>query len=173
MIVVGDSTCPRKLPVLRTPLPRLTLNPLTVADAGTYYDLIMRNREHLTRNGDYEEVKTATPESVTEYFTSPPDRTIKYGVRECDRLIGRVDLNPANPPRYSIGYWLDEAATGQGYMTAACSALINFACTTLGATDIFAGVTHGNSKSVAVLERLGFSPAAEFEHYTRFHLPLS
>nr|WP_188192026.1 GNAT family protein [Nonomuraea sp. SYSU D8015] len=171
--MADGSPCPAGLPVLRTPLPLLTLRPLTVADADAYYDLIARNREHLTRNGDYEEIKTATRESVTTSFTSPSDRNIRYGVWESDRLIGRADLNPVDPPRYSIGYWLDEAATGQGYMTVACSALIDFARAVLGATDVFAGVTHGNSRSVAVLERLGFSPVADFEHHTRFHLPLS
>lgn len=36
-------------------------------------------------------------------------------------------------------------------------------------TDIFAGVTHGNHRSVNLLQRLGFRAVAEFETYTRFH----
>lgn len=40
----------------------------------------------------------------------------------------------------------------------------------LGATDIFAGATHANDRSAALLERLGFEPVAEFENHTRFRL---
>ncbi|MEV4889062.1 GNAT family N-acetyltransferase [Nonomuraea sp. NPDC055795] len=160
------------LPVVPTSVPRLTLRPLTADDVEPYYELIVRNREHLTRHGDYEEVKVATRESVARDLVSPLDRNLRFGLWFEDQLVGRADLNPVDPPRYSIGYWLDEGVTGRGYMTAACGALIDFARAGLGATDVFAGVTHGNDRSVAVLERLGFGAVADFERYTRFHLSL-
>ena len=69
-----------------------------------------------------------------------------------------------------IGYWLDSEFTGKGYASACCQTVIDHARSSLGATDIFAGVTHGNAKSVAVLERLGFHRVEEFETYNRFHL---
>jgi len=43
----------------------------------------------------------------------------------------------------------------------------------LGATDVFAGVRHGNVRSVAVLRRAGFVESVHFDHYTRFRLPLA
>ncbi|MFI6899624.1 GNAT family N-acetyltransferase [Nonomuraea sp. NPDC050394] len=161
------------LPILPTSVPELALRPLTADDAEAYYKLIVRNREHLTRNGDYEEVKVATLESVEREFVNPSDRNLRFGLWLEDRLVGRADLNPVDPPRYSMGYWLDEGVTGRGYMTAACGALIDFARVGLGATDVFAGVTHGNDRSVAVLERLGFTAVADFESYTRFRLSLA
>lgn len=153
-------------------MPGLTLRPLTVDDVEAYHELIVRNREYLTRHGDYEEMKVATRESVARDFEGPPDWNLRFGLRLEDQLVGRADINPVDPPRYSIGYWLDEGATGRGYMTAACAALIDFARVRLGATDVFAGVTHGNDRSVAVLERLGFCAVADFERYTRFYLSL-
>ncbi|SDM52640.1 GNAT family N-acetyltransferase [Allokutzneria albata] len=42
----------------------------------------------------------------------------------------------------------------------------------LAATDLFAGVAHGNARSVAVLLRLGFSRVASFDDYDRYHLDL-
>lgn len=42
----------------------------------------------------------------------------------------------------------------------------------LAATDIYAGVTHGNDKSAALLERVGFRFPQRFEDYTRYHLHL-
>jgi RimJ/RimL family protein N-acetyltransferase len=43
----------------------------------------------------------------------------------------------------------------------------------LRATDIFAGVTHGNDKSVAVLRRLGFARVSSFQRYDRYLLVLA
>ncbi|GAA3503193.1 hypothetical protein GCM10019016_103030 [Streptomyces prasinosporus] len=43
----------------------------------------------------------------------------------------------------------------------------------VGATEVFAGVTHGNDKSGAVLTRLGFKVAETLETYTRYHRPSS
>lgn len=52
------------------------------------------------------------------------------------------------------------------------AALLDHARDGLGATDVFAGVTHGNTPSVALLRRLGFDVAADLDGYTRFHLSL-
>ncbi|MFJ8588956.1 GNAT family N-acetyltransferase [Streptomyces sp. NPDC093595] len=67
---------------------------------------------------------------------------------------------------------LCRCAAVPGYATAACTALHGHAARELGATDLFAGVTHGNDRSVALLSRLGFEPVADFEDYTRFRLRL-
>ena len=40
----------------------------------------------------------------------------------------------------------------------------------LGATDVFAGVTHGNAVSVAVLLRVGFEGVASFPEYDRYRM---
>lgn len=78
----------------------------------------------------------------------------------------------ADPPKYGLGYWLAKEATGQGYASAALRALIGHARIDLYATDIYAGVTRGNAKSEALLERLGFLPVLDFDSYRRFHLNL-
>jgi ribosomal-protein-serine acetyltransferase len=156
---------------LSTSVPGLVLVELTAADAPEYYAVLDRNRDHLNRYGDHRNEADATLSWVTDHLAVPaPDR---YGIRLDDRLIGRIDLAHADPPRYGLGYWLSEAATGHGYTTAACTAVIQHARTSRDATDIFAGVTHGNHRSVAVLERLGFRPVTDFETHTRFHLPLN
>ena len=148
----------------------LVLEPLTVADSDAYYDVLDRNRAHLSRHGDYRAEAAATAEWVAEHLAQPvPDR---FGIRLGDDLIGRVDLVHAAPPRYGVGYWLSADATGRGHATLACAAVLDYALTARDATDIFAGVTHGNDRSVAVLRRLGFRPVAEFATYTRFHRPL-
>jgi len=86
---------------------------------------------------------------------------------------GRVDLVPVDPPRYGLGYWLSAEATGKGLASAAVRALLDHAGSVLGATDVFAGVTHGNTPSEALLRRLGFRVVTDLGQYSRFHLSLA
>nr|WP_240449624.1 GNAT family protein [Streptomyces harenosi] len=148
----------------------MVLRALTPEDADAYYALLDRNRRHLGRLGDYQEESNATPAWVRRHLDQDPGPSLRYGIRLDGELIGRIDLIAVDPPRYGTGYWLDQDHTGAGRATAACEALIDHAVGALGATDIFAGVTHGNDKSAALLGRLGFEPVADFAHYTRFRL---
>ncbi|MEV4636872.1 GNAT family N-acetyltransferase [Actinoplanes sp. NPDC049548] len=146
------------------------LRQLTPEDAAEYHALVQRNAAHLTRHGDYREEVAATLDEVTARLTEPGP--LRYGVVLGDRLIGRVDLIAVDPPRYGLGYWLSEDATGHGYATKAVAAVLRHA-RTLAATDVYAGVTHGNDRSVALLRRLGFTRAASFDSYDRYHLAVA
>ena len=157
-------------PEVATELPELVLRELTADDCDAYYELVSRNRDHLRRHGDYAEECKATRDQVIAYFANPPDHNTRFGIWLGSWLIGRVGLNPVNPPHYTIGYWLSSDRSGNGYMTRACRAAISYGRDALGATDIFAGVTHGNDKSVAVLNRLGFAQVASFQDYDRYRL---
>ncbi|HZE37955.1 MAG TPA: GNAT family N-acetyltransferase [Stackebrandtia sp.] len=153
--------------------PRLRLRELTVADAADYHDLLRASRDHLTEFGDYDREVNATLDDIREHLADPTDRNLRYGLRLDGALIGRIDLNPVNPPNYSIGFWLGADARGHGYATLAAEALIAHARDALDATDVWAGVTHGNVRSGRVLDRLGFKRTEDFDTYTRFHLGLS
>jgi ribosomal-protein-serine acetyltransferase len=157
---------------LATDIGQVELRELQETDADRYYEVVDRNRQHLSRYGDYLAERDATLASVIEYFAAPPDHNIRLGVWHAGALIGRVDLNPVEPPRYAIGYWLDQAHCGRGFATSACAAAIGYAHRVLGATDIYAGVTHGDARSAALLHRLGFQRIADFDAYSRFHLAL-
>jgi ribosomal-protein-serine acetyltransferase len=141
------------------------------ADAVDYHALVQRNAGHLTRLGDYRDEVAAGVADFTAQFSAPAEVPVRFGVELDGRLVGRVDLVPVDPPRYGLGYWVAEDVTGRGLATAAVAALLGHA-RQIGATDVFAGVTHGNVPSVALLRRLGFAVVADFESYTRFHLSL-
>jgi RimJ/RimL family protein N-acetyltransferase len=156
-----------------TDLPELGLRELTADDSDAYYELVNRNRDHLRRHGDFARESNATRDWVIAYFADPPDHNIRFGIWLGSELIGQVDLNSVNPLHYAIGYWLSGDRTGRGHMTRACRAAISYGRDALGATDMFAGVTHGNEESVAVLQRLGFARVASFERYDRYQLALA
>lgn len=167
------SPSPSPLRDLPTSIPGLVLRTLTPGDAAAYYTLIDRNRDHLGQFGDYQDEKHATPAWVNRHLTETSGTAgHRYGIWLGHEIIGRVDLNPVAPPRYTLGYWLSHEHTGHGYATAACRTLVDYGRTTLAATRIFAGVTYGNRRSIAVLERLGFTPIADLDTYTRFCLQL-
>ncbi len=155
---------------LSTSIPGLTLRQLTAGNAPAYFALLDRNRGHLSRYGDYQDEALATLKWVSEDLARKvPDR---FGIWLNHSLIGRVDLVHAAPPQYGIGYWIGRESTGYGYATAACRAIIQHGRCTHDATDVFAGVTHGNKASIGVLRHLGFRPITVLETYTRFRLQL-
>ncbi|WP_433327656.1 GNAT family N-acetyltransferase [Spirillospora sp. CA-294931] len=156
-----------------TSIEGLTLRLLEPGDADACWALVQANRGHLTRHGDFTEQVGASRDEVRAAFEGPPDPFERaYGIRLHGELVGQISLIAANPPHYGLGCWLAESATGKGYARAACEALFEQARTVLAATDIFAGVTHGNTSSVALVRRLGFTPVAAFDTYTRFQKSL-
>lgn len=150
----------------------LCLRELTDQYAAEYFALVRTNAEHLTARGDYRDEVAATLDDMRAGLGEPTDLPVRFGVFDDDVLVGRVDLVPVDPPRFGLGYWLASRATGRGYATRSVATLLAYAADALGATDVYAGVTHGNTPSEAVLKRLGFERSARFETYTRWHLAL-
>jgi len=157
------------LPRIDTEVEGLRLVGLAPAQVDDYYRLVDRNRTHLTRHGDYEDLGTATRESILNDLQDNPDSAARFGIRLKGTLIGRVDLIPRDPRNYVLGYWLDQAQTGNGFATASCRALIDDARRGPAIT-IWAGVTKGNERSAMVLDRLRFEGVEDMGTYTRYRL---
>ncbi|KRC61811.1 hypothetical protein ASE14_13450 [Agromyces sp. Root81] len=155
---------------IATALTGVTLRPMRPSEAADLGRVIRENRAHLTRNGDYGDLVEMTDAELAAMLERAEVAEHYFGVFDGRILQGIVSLVPVDPPRYGSGYWLAEAATGRGIATEAMRSLLEHARMTLGATDVFAGVTHGNTPSIRLLERLGFQESERFESYTRFHL---
>lgn len=89
------------------------------------------------------------------------DRTYAFVLFSKDEgaLVGGLNINnvargAAN--HGSLGYWLDEAAQGRGYMTEAGFAVLGHAFAALHMSRMNAAILPHNDKSRAMLERLGF-----------------
>jgi RimJ/RimL family protein N-acetyltransferase len=155
---------------LATDVAGLVLRPLGEGDLERYEDLVSRNRGHLTRHGDYRElVDASSGELASELSEHVAGR---FGVWLDTELIGRVDLIPKDGTNAVLGYWIDRDRLRSGVATAACRTLLRFGVERLSITDAWAGVTHGNDRSVALLRRLGFEDVGDIGSYTRFHLDL-
>jgi RimJ/RimL family protein N-acetyltransferase len=156
-----------------TGMPDLVLRPFELTDNADHFTLVQANAAHLTRLGDYEGDVALDLSGWTERFSEPHARDGLFRIVVGDMPVGLIHLGPVDPPRFGLGYWLAETATGRGYATAAVRAILDYAQTRRAATDVFAGVTHGNDKSSAVLARCGFTPVADFDRYTRWHRHVS
>lgn len=155
---------------LDTEVEGLALRPLDIDDLPRYAALVSRNREHLTSHGDYEDVVRSSREEMEGELRAAS--VGRFGVWLDETLIGRVDLIPQDGSNAVLGYWLDRDRLGSGFATAACRALLAYGATDMHVTDVWAGVTHGNERSVALLERLGFGAVEDMGTYTRFHRAL-
>lgn len=150
----------------------VVLRELTADDAPAHFELIDRNREHLQRFGDHDVSGDHSADDIRKHHLGGADGGLRYGIWSHDRLAGRIDLVPVDPPHWTVGYFLDDAATGRGIATAACRALAPVA-RDAGAADLYAGVTLGNEKSCAVLQRAGFELIQTMPDRTRWWLPLA
>ena len=153
-----------------TEFPDVELRSLTALDAQVYFAVVVRSRDYLTLFGDYTDLSTLTLADVRADFVAPPEEGVRMGIWNGFGLVGRADLNAVRSGHFVVGYWLGEGQTGRGFATAAVRALIDFGRAVLGATEFWAGVTHGNAASIRVLERLGFEFVERLERHTRFHL---
>ena len=145
------------LPNLPTGIPGVELRELTVQDAEAFFDLVQRNRAFLTRYGDYTDLVTKTREEIARDMAPPPAANLRMGIWREGEFMGLVNLYEAAPGIFVLGFWLGEAFTGHGYMTAACQALMVYARRTHTGKQFWAGVRHANFESAAVMERLGFA----------------
>ena len=75
----------------------------------------------------------------------------------CIELMSDTDMSD-NPKEYELGYWIGRPYWGNGYMTEAANALIDYAFKELELEAIWCGYYEGNNKSKRVQEKLGFLP---------------
>lgn len=79
-----------------------------------------------------------------------------------DRFLGRVGFHVERPEHREAMAWflLDRARWGQGLVTEAMTALLDFAFDTVGLHRVFGDCDPRNAASARVLEKLGFTHEA-------------
>ena len=141
------------------------LRPIVIADAERLAELVARSREFLA---------PWEPERPDSYFTVPGQReAVAQSLKaraaglmepfvildEEGQVVGRINLNNIVRGPFqsaSMGYWLDEQATGRGLATLAAGELVELAFGSLRLHRVEAGTLPHNHASQAVLRRNGF-----------------
>jgi len=117
--------------------------------------------------------QTYTPLRDEEFYTlegqlnrirdelNNPDQRYSFGIylKGTGELIGKVTLSEVARGALQscwIGYYLDQAHNGQGYMTEAVRLVVEYAFHELKLHRIEAGVMPHNIGSIRVLEKAGF-----------------
>lgn len=88
------------------------------------------------------------------------DRGYAFIILKGDDLIGGININNVTRGAAqfaSLGYWLDENFQGNGYMTEAARAVLDYAFDALHLSRMNAATLVHNEKSKNMLRRLGFS----------------
>lgn len=141
----------------------LKLKILRPEDAGALFDLTDRNRDHLKKWLPW--LDFTTKESDTLNFIKMTmkqfgeNQGLQMGIWQKEKIAGVVGhhkISWANKST-SLGYWLGKDFSGQGIMTNACKAIIDFSFNELSLNRIEIAAATGNKKSRAIPERLGFS----------------
>jgi RimJ/RimL family protein N-acetyltransferase len=80
--------------------------------------------------------------------------------------LARPEFDAPFMPAVEIGWRLARAAWGQGYASEAARVSVTFAFADLGLEEIVAMAVAANTRSIAVMERLGMhrDPAEDFDH---------
>lgn len=143
---------------------RIRLKQFTASDSQAIFELIDRNRSHLSQFGDTTAEKYKDVESVKESISNPknPDR-LRFGIWDNGVLVGSFNLTPdeEDKTKGEIGYYLGSEFTGKGYMIKAVTTLSEFAFKSLNYKEIY-GIVHAeNIASQSVLIKSGFENNGE------------
>ncbi len=155
---------------------RLTIRAYQPADAEALYATVAASREHIARWLPWTPQHTTVEASraVIQQLNAQWERgECAYGVfaRETGELLGGLGLHlrEADVPSYEIGYWLAAPAEGQGYITEAAAALVEYVFGELGARRIEIRCNALNTRSAAVARRLGFTQEGLLRNQMRAH----
>lgn len=146
---------------------RLTIRLAEVGDVPEVVGYYERNREHLqpwspTFGPDLLDEAMWLEQIVArkrEYSAGESFRAFILLRTAPDRIVGNVNLTQVVRGSFQscvLGYNLDEAAQGQGYMTEAVRAAVDFAFAQWGLHRVAAAYMPRNERSAAVLARCGF-----------------
>lgn len=155
--------------------PDLFLDGISIRHATDIFNLIDANRDHLRPWFPWVDVTKSVDDTLEfikrmiagweEQTTICTVITVRPG-----ELVGLVDLHAidAANKRASIGYWLGKRFEGQGIMTRAVQAMLQYGFLEKRLERIEICVEPGNRRSRAIPERLGFTLEGTLRHFERY-----
>lgn len=140
-------------------------------DARLLFELIDRNRSHLSQWDDETATKYLDYESVLSSIMHPqnPSR-IRLGIWVVGALVGTVNFTHKPDKVAEIGYWVGREFCGLGLATLATLAMIAYVKRSWGVSRLVAHAHRENRASQKVLRKAGFVESHFNEQYAFFTL---
>ena len=82
--------------------------------------------------------------------------------------VGIVSLGATRGPSMEFGYWVAEPAWGQGIMSEAAAAMLDWHWAH-STRPLISGWIEGNDRSAAILRKLGFEPVGKAQRWAQWH----
>lgn len=140
----------------------IELRPLSLEHAGALFNLTDRSRERLREWLPWVDQIVEEQHSVNFIKNALKQGSdnggFTAGIWVKDELAGVIGFHEIdwNNRSVSIGYWLGKNHEGQGLMSSACRALVDYALIKLDLNRVEIRCATGNHKSRGIPERLGF-----------------
>ncbi|WP_165815186.1 GNAT family N-acetyltransferase [Levilactobacillus bambusae] len=149
--------------------PRLTLRPLAQSDLEDFFELVSNKRVAKMAGFSAAPSLENAGYVMQRYLNNPLAMGIE--LKPTRRLIGTIELfermtNHGIPDQFAwdLGYSLQEATWGHGYMTEAGHVFLAQAVRDTPVEAIYASFLVENERSKHVLEKLGFHYEGEVKH---------
>lgn len=156
----------------RHPTPRLygrrvMLRPLTDSDFGAWREVRIRNEGWLVPWEPRRQANMPDPTRDRSAFSArcnardrerAADHAYPFGVFVDQQFAGEVNLNNVTRgalQNATVGYWIDQARAGQGYIAEAVVVVARFAFEQLNLHRLEVCIVPRNTNSLRVMEKLG------------------
>lgn len=144
---------------------RLCLRPYEVVDAPDFFALLDADRNRFSASFPDRLQAVRTPSDAIAVLRTFMDdwqtgRFYVFGIwlRSSGVYLGDICIMPQNRGQAEIGYYLAEAAEGQGYAREALQAIIEFGFGAVGSQRLLIRCYASNERGQAVAQALGFEP---------------
>ncbi|MFK0160927.1 GNAT family N-acetyltransferase [Rhizobium sp. NPDC090279] len=162
-------TTARSIPRSTIETARLRLRPTSAADARRAFEIQSDwNVTRMLSNACY----PPNAHDIESWFSSherewAEGTAYRFAIEQGEGVIGVVDVDGIAGSNGSLGYWLESPSWGKGYAFEAAQALIGFVFSEVGLLTLESGHAADNPASGRVLTRLGFTPIASRELFSR------
>ena len=127
-------------------------------DARPLFELIDRNRDHLSQHGDATATKYPDFESVLRSITHPAnEQKIRLGIWFDGVLTGTINITPKGGYTSEIGYWVGSEYCGLGLATISTEAVIRYGKRLVNTDRMIANADINNLASQKVLLKAGMT----------------
>lgn len=143
--------------IIRISRSEVFLKQLISDDAKEYFNLLNKDRPHLSQHDDTTAQKYPTVESVLKSITHPQNpKKLRFGIWDGDTFVGMVGLTPLRKGVCETGGWTGSKFCRKGYASITRRGLAKYAMHKLGYKRVIAKTHPNNTPSQSMLLKAGY-----------------